>query len=175
MSLGFLLNGAPTGLVRMAPPEQRHYSAMTADAELRARLIAMRETLVEGLAAEPALDGGMLALLGNVGAALDALDRTPPEGAEPARWAVVKDDGREIRIVLYREGGEAAAVVLDPRGAVHLAVDLLKAASRHLADLQWSAEIISANSGTDIQSCPQDSGQSLTVSHPCSHPHARGP
>jgi hypothetical protein len=41
---------------------------------LRERLIEMREALVEGLAAEPHIDGGMLALLGHVGSALAAID-----------------------------------------------------------------------------------------------------
>jgi hypothetical protein len=50
-----------------------------ARAALRERLIEMREALVEGLAAKPHIDGGMLALLGSVGAALAAIDATDAE------------------------------------------------------------------------------------------------
>jgi hypothetical protein len=44
---------------------------------LRERLVEMREALVDGLAAEPHIDGGALALLGHVGAALIAIDGMP--------------------------------------------------------------------------------------------------
>jgi hypothetical protein len=47
--------------------------------ELRERLLAMRETLVDGLAASPVIESGYLALLGHVGAALAALDAAPPK------------------------------------------------------------------------------------------------
>ena len=42
--------------------------------DLRARLIEMRNSLVEGLAGSEYLDGGRLTLLGQVGAAISALD-----------------------------------------------------------------------------------------------------
>jgi hypothetical protein len=48
-----------------------------ARAALRKRLVEMREALVEGLAAEPDSDGGMLAVLGHIGAALAAIDGMP--------------------------------------------------------------------------------------------------
>ena len=48
---------------------------------LRERLIEMREALVEGLAAEPHIDGGALALLGSVGSALAAIDAMPAAGS----------------------------------------------------------------------------------------------
>jgi hypothetical protein len=48
-------------------------------ADLRERLIAMRADLVEQLAAQ--IDGGVMTLLGSVGAALAALD-TMPTGEE---------------------------------------------------------------------------------------------
>jgi hypothetical protein len=41
--------------------------------ELHERLVAMREALIAGLAASPVIEGGHLALLGHVGAALAAL------------------------------------------------------------------------------------------------------
>jgi hypothetical protein len=40
---------------------------------LHERLVAMREALIAGLAASPVIEGGHLALLGHVGAALAAL------------------------------------------------------------------------------------------------------
>lgn len=52
-----------------------------ARAALRERLIEMREALVEGLAAKPHVDGGMLALLGHVGTALAAIDGMPDAGS----------------------------------------------------------------------------------------------
>ena len=48
-------------------------------AELRERLVAMREDLVGRLVAR--LDGGQLALLGSVGAAIAAVDAVQQEGA----------------------------------------------------------------------------------------------
>ena len=42
--------------------------------DLRERLIAMRDSLVEVLARDEYLDGGRLTLLGQVGAAIVALD-----------------------------------------------------------------------------------------------------
>ena len=42
--------------------------------DLRERLIAMRDSLVEVLARDEYLDGGRLTLLGQVGAAIAALD-----------------------------------------------------------------------------------------------------
>jgi hypothetical protein len=48
---------------------------------LRERLIEMREALVEGLAAEPHLDAGMLGLLASVGSALAAIDAMPAAGS----------------------------------------------------------------------------------------------
>jgi hypothetical protein len=53
-------------------------------AALRSRLLALRADTLAQLAEAEALNGGMLALLGNVGAALDALD-TVPIGAESGR------------------------------------------------------------------------------------------
>jgi hypothetical protein len=70
-------------------------------AALRARLVIMRGELVEMLVRK-GVDGGMIALLGSVGAALEALDRAPVE-AEPADRAVVSDDGNRTVLTLYRE------------------------------------------------------------------------
>jgi hypothetical protein len=99
--------------------------------DLRARLVHMRAELVEMLIRKGVPDGGMIALLGSVGAALEALDRAPVE-AEPADRAVVSDDGYRTVLMLYRENGAAAAVELDPEHAVDLAGRLLAAASARL-------------------------------------------
>jgi hypothetical protein len=100
-------------------------------AALRARLLYMRAELVEMLVRKGVPDGGMIALLGSVGAALDALDRAPVD-AEPAARAVVSEDGNRTVLMLYREDGAAAAVELDPEHAVELARRLLDASSARL-------------------------------------------
>jgi hypothetical protein len=95
-------------------------------AGLRAQLDDMRVALIEQLCCR--IEGGSLALLGSVGAGLDALDRVPLE-ASPATRAVVSDDGREIRLTLYGEAGvPAVGVALDPARAVALAGDLIASA-----------------------------------------------
>jgi hypothetical protein len=99
--------------------------------ELRTKLHHMRAELVEMLIRKGVPDGGMIALLGSVGAALEALDRAPVE-AEPADRAVVSDDGYRTVLTLYRENGAAAAVELNPEHAVELARRLLEASSARL-------------------------------------------
>jgi hypothetical protein len=54
-------------------------SAVHLRADLRERLVEMRESLIETLAAAPHLDAGLLNLLGSVGAALRAIDASGPE------------------------------------------------------------------------------------------------
>lgn len=103
---------------------------MTGLAELRERLIAMRASLVEGMAASPTLDSGMLALLGNVGAALDALDLVGAAGPSSDR-AVVADDGETIALGIYRGPETVAVVPLDASRALILAAKLLDAGLRH--------------------------------------------
>jgi hypothetical protein len=48
-----------------------------ATAALRARLLALRDDALRQLAEADHLDGGLLALVGNVGAALAAIDAEP--------------------------------------------------------------------------------------------------
>jgi hypothetical protein len=96
-------------------------------AELRGRLVYMRAELVEMLVRK-GVDGGMVALLGSGGAALEAIDRMPVD-ADPAARAVVSDDGVRTVLTLYREDGAAAAVELEPEHAVELARRLLEASS----------------------------------------------
>jgi hypothetical protein len=93
---------------------------------LRARLVEIRAELIETLTRD-GIDGGVLALFGNVGGALDALDRMPVE-AEPALRAVVSDDGAGIRLTLHSEDGAAAAATLTPIRAIGFATRLLDAA-----------------------------------------------
>jgi hypothetical protein len=98
---------------------------------LRDRLAALRDDVLRQLAEGDGIDGGMLALFGNTAAALDALDTMPAEVVSAER-VVVADDGVTIKLVSYTEAGAVAAVALDPRRAVHLAGDLIAAASRRL-------------------------------------------
>ena len=61
--------------IATAQPEPSPLLRNTSPAvDLRERLIAMRDSLVEGLAGAEYLDGGRLTLLGQVGAAITALD-----------------------------------------------------------------------------------------------------
>ena len=93
---------------------------------LRARLLALRDDVLRQLVAADVLDAGMLRMLGEVGAALAALE-AEAVGAELATRAVVSDGG-EIRLVLYGEAGAVAATVLDPVRAIHLAERLIAVA-----------------------------------------------
>jgi hypothetical protein len=92
----------------------------------RSRLCGMRAELVERLARR--IEGGDLALVGTVHAALAAVDSTPIEAVAAAR-AVVADDGRTIRLTFYAEDGAACGLELDPAYAVALAGRLIDAAS----------------------------------------------
>jgi hypothetical protein len=92
---------------------------------LRSRLEKLEGELIEKLAREE-IGGGFLAMLGQVGAALDALDRMPAE-AEPAVRAAVSDDGTRIRLSLYSEAGAEAAVTLTPIRAIGLSHRLIEA------------------------------------------------
>lgn len=56
------------GLMTDAPVDPR--------ADLRQRLVEMRESLIASLAAAPHLDASLLSLLGIVGAALSALEQS---------------------------------------------------------------------------------------------------
>jgi hypothetical protein len=85
--------------------------------ELRAGLLADMDRQIEA---------GPLALLTGISAALAAID-SEDLPAEPVTRAVVSDDG-QIRLTLYRDDGEAVAVVLAPVRAVALAGELIAAA-----------------------------------------------
>lgn len=95
---------------------------------LRGRLLDLRADLLAQLTAAEHTDAGLLALVGNVSAALDALD-TVPDDAAPAQRVVVVDDGHTISLALFTEAGRVAAVALDPVRAVQLANRLLDAAA----------------------------------------------
>jgi hypothetical protein len=94
---------------------------------LRARLVYIQAELVEMLARNE-IDGGMLALLGGVGAAVAAVDRMPDPKAAPATRAAVADDGQAIMLTLYDNTGHVAAAELDPLRTVALVGRLLEAA-----------------------------------------------
>ena len=60
----------------------------------------------------------------------------PPEPGchkEPADRVVIADDGREVRLVLYRGAAPVARVALSPIGALALATQLLQASMPRLA------------------------------------------
>jgi hypothetical protein len=106
-------------------------AAPDALAALRARLTALRDDVLRQLAEDEVLDGGMLALLGNTAAALDALDTMPAEVVSAER-AVVADDGMRIKLVVYDGAAARGAVPLDSARAVNLAGALIAAAARRL-------------------------------------------
>jgi hypothetical protein len=99
---------------------------------LRARLIELRDGMLDRMLRKGAIEPGHLPLLGGIAAALHALNSTPIEAGEAAR-AVVSDDGREIRLALYAEASAVAAVALSPERAIALAGRLLDAAGLRLA------------------------------------------
>jgi hypothetical protein len=99
-------------------------------APLRAQLFDMRAALIEKLGQR--IDGGALALLGSVGAAIAALD--DDLAVEPAAGrAILADDGQAIRLAIVGQAGEAAAAELSPASAITLAGRLIGAARRRLA------------------------------------------
>jgi hypothetical protein len=76
--------------------------------DLRERLLAMRASLVDGMAAAPHLDGGHLALLGHVGAALAAVDAestTHKVKLEPATGRSTNNDPRRNLYSEYKLSG----------------------------------------------------------------------
>jgi hypothetical protein len=64
---------------------------------------------------------------------LAALDEEPTEW-ESADRAVVSDDGRSVRLVLFAETGTVGAVDLDPLRAIALAGELIARATSRLAE-----------------------------------------
>lgn len=108
---------------------------------MRAKLIA--EIIATGFSA------GLGALLAQLAAALDALDKAPQNAAGPpqgesetayraasplpaidALHAVLADDNETIRLTLYSGAEALASVPLDPARAVALAAELCAAARR---------------------------------------------
>jgi hypothetical protein len=76
------------------------------------------------------IEGGTLALLAGINAAIEACDLVPEESANqlPATRAVISDGSAAIRLTLYAEAGAVAAVALDPSRAIGLAGKLIAAA-----------------------------------------------
>ncbi len=76
------------------------------------------------------IDGGTLALWAGISAAIEATEVSveAPADMVAAGRAVVSDDGRLIRLTVYREARAVAAVTLAPRRVVALAGELIAAA-----------------------------------------------
>ena len=72
----------------------------------RERLLKMRDEELARM-----MRRGQLPQITAIDTALATLDEAPPK-AEPASRAVVSDDGRAIRLVLYSKAGAVASVVL---------------------------------------------------------------
>jgi hypothetical protein len=115
--------------------ENRDPDAPTIDdpAGLRVRLIAMRAELVERLACD-GIEGGTLALLAGINAAIEACDLAAERPADMVAngRAVLSDDGAAITLTLYTRADPVAAVALAPHRAVALAGELIAAALRRL-------------------------------------------
>ncbi len=96
---------------------------------LRAHLIAMRAEPVNWLVRD-GIEGGTLALWAGINAAIEATEAAveAPAVMVAAVRAVVSNDGRLIRLTVYREARAVAAVTLAPRRAVALAGELIAAA-----------------------------------------------
>jgi hypothetical protein len=95
----------------------------------------MRSRLLDDL--DRHIDGGSLAMLSGVNAALAAIEAEPAEQSDmgvPILRAVVTDGpGLPIALTLYGADGKAAAVELQPIPAVMLANRLLAAALPRLS------------------------------------------
>ena len=101
-----------------------------ARAEARGRLTVMRAELVKWLVRD-GVEGGTLALIAGVNAAIEAIDATAEAPADAAGIGrvVVSDDGRGIRLTpVSLEAGVITTVALDPVRAIRLAAKLITAA-----------------------------------------------
>ncbi len=91
---------------------------------LRTRLEHMRDELLGRLSIK--VDGGDLALLGNIGAALAQVDALLPDGAR----VIVSADGRGIRRTTFVSRLAVASAEISAQRALGLASELLAASSR---------------------------------------------
>ena len=101
---------------------------------LRARLVALRRSALDRLAEADRLDGGMLRLVADAGAALAALDEEAAAALAPERdgRAVVLDDNATITLAVFSNDRQSAAATLNPVAAIRLAGRLLAAGVRRL-------------------------------------------
>jgi hypothetical protein len=101
---------------------------------LRARLVALRRSALDRLAETDRLDGGMLRLVADAGAALAALDEEAAAALAPEREgrAVVLDDIATITLAVFSNDRQSAAATLNPVAALRLAGQLLAAGVRRL-------------------------------------------
>jgi len=91
----------------------------------------MRERLLDDLGER--IDGGSLAMLAGITAALAALDAGEPVDAEPAERAIVTyAPSLPITLALYAADGRAVAVELKPIRALTIANELIAAAVARL-------------------------------------------
>lgn len=112
--------------------------------DLRERLVEMRAGLIEGLTTAPHIDGGYLRLLGDVCAALAAVDAArAPKGVTTiviplAERAIVADDGRSIHLTMYRGAETLAGASLTPLRALQLGHELIAAGMSRAAVRAWA-------------------------------------
>jgi hypothetical protein len=99
---------------------------------LRERLLDQCRDALARLAEGEHLDAGLVALVGHVGTALDALDVLPADVT--ADRIVFGDDGRSMVLTTYTGAAAVASVPVSPRHAIALAGQLLDAALRHLPE-----------------------------------------
>ena len=101
---------------------------------LRARLVALRRSALDRLAEADRVDGGMLRLVADTGAALVALDEEAAAVLAPERdgRAVVLDDNATITLALFSSDRQSASTTLNPTAAIRLAGQLIAAAVRRL-------------------------------------------
>ncbi|PWC53611.1 hypothetical protein [Azospirillum sp. TSO22-1] len=104
--------------------------------DLRRRLEAERDALLDEMTAGDHLAPGLLNLLTGVHVALSALGATQLEVAEPlaARVRVRDIDGEPLSLVAYLQDGASIAVEVPALRALALAEDLTAAARRRLVE-----------------------------------------
>ena len=93
----------------------------------------LRDDVLGRMVRKGAVEPGHLPILAGIAAALGALDDIAILTEMEAARAVVSDDGRVIRLTLYRDADALAAVELSPERAIALARRLLDAARLRLA------------------------------------------
>ncbi len=107
--------------------------SVTDHAATRQQLAEMRSRLLGNLGKQ--IEGGDLALLASVQAAIAVIDAEPdcPADAEPMARAIVTDvPGQPVCLSLYGSDGRVATIGLPPLRALAIAQELIGAAGRRL-------------------------------------------